>query len=347
MKKPTTLNEIPAHFIGRILKKIGDEDGIKVELEPVWKHVGRITRNDGTFSYFRGAHFDFNTMGAVKLAVDKDYTAYFLQKAGYRVIPGKTFYSDRFAKKLGSKATIAAAYKYAKKVHGFPVILKPNSSTQGTLVCTVYNKKSFMEAAEKICAIKNILLVQPLLSGHDYRLVVLDQEIISAYSRLPLTVIGNGTSTIDELLEQKQQKFRKEGRDTIIDQDDFRIDNKLKRSTLTRKSILAKGKTFALLDNCNLSSGGEAIDVTEKIDPFWKKLAVKIVEDMGLHFCGVDLMIQKNICEPYNRDTNNYHVIEINAAPGVDNYAETGEKQNKLVKEMYRKILHSLAGANS
>jgi hypothetical protein len=47
--------------------------------------------------------------------------------------------------------------------------------------------------------------------------------------RVPLSVIGNGTDTIRQLLDTKQQEFIQSGRDTIIDITDPRILSKLQK----------------------------------------------------------------------------------------------------------------------
>lgn len=336
--------ENPLHFVANLLRELGAEEDIKVDIEPTWQHVGRVTRRDGTVTFFRGAHFDLNGMGSMEIAVDKGYAAYFLKLAGYNVIPGRTFYSPAFDRVLKSNDGPEEAYLYAKEKIGFPVVVKPNSSTQGRLVCVVHDKRTFMQATGKICKMDRTFLVQPFMSGHDYRVVVLDNEVISAYERLPLTVVGDGKSTIDQLLDKKQKKYLARGRDTTIKKDDFRIDNRLKRHGLRRSTVLPDGELFALLDNRNLSTGGDAIDVIDKIDPSYRTLAQNIARDMGLVYCGVDLMIQKDIRKPIDPKKNNYHVIEINAAPGIDHYAQSGNKQKKIVKEMYRRILRKLAG---
>jgi len=200
-----------------------------------------------------------------------------------------------------------------------------------------------MRAARAICNIDKVFLVQPMVEGHDYRVVVLDGEVLSAYERLPLTVTGDGTLTIDQLLSAKQDGFKSGGRDTKIQTNDFRIDNRLRRFRMTRATILPAGSSFALLDNRNLSSGGDAIDVTEAIHPTFRTLASDIVKTMGLRYCGLDLMVKKDIREPLDPQNNSYQVIEINAAPGVDNYAQSGDQQKRIVTEMYRKILLALS----
>ncbi|MDO8668287.1 MAG: cyanophycin synthetase [bacterium] len=341
-KKPNRRPDNPAHSVASLFKQLGREEKIKVRLEPAWQQVGKITRPDGTATYFRGTNFDLNGLGATEIARDKGYAAYFLKLAGFRVIPGKTFYSPKFARQLNSRNDPTAAYEYAKNKIGWPVVVKPNSLSQGRLVCVADDKPTFAQAAQKICRLDRVFLVQPLLLDHDYRVVILDGEVISAYERLPLFVIGDGIATIDELLNKKQKKYEASGRDTTIDKRDFRIDLRLKRHYLNRASVLAKGQIFNLLDNRNLSTGGEAIDATDEIHSSYKNLAVKIVRGMGLRYCGVDLMVQSDIKKPLDPRTNNYYVIEINSAPGIDNYAKSGAKQKKIVKEIYRKILKKL-----
>lgn len=60
-------------------------------------------------------------------------------------------------------------------------------------------------------------------------MVVFDDEIISAYMRIPLSITGNGTDTIRELIDTKQQDFIESGRDTLIDISDIRLISKLQK----------------------------------------------------------------------------------------------------------------------
>ena len=94
-------------------------------------------------------------------------------------------------------------------------------------------------------------------------------------------------------------------------------------------SIPANGKRLVLLDNANLSSGGEALDVTDSLPVKYKKIAVDATSYMGLRLCGVDLMVSGDSC----------WILEINAAPGLDHYVKTGRTQKRLVEDLYLKVL--------
>ncbi len=306
-------------------------------MEPEYGFVGQITFKSGKKVLFRDRNFNINPLGSSEIARDKGYADFFLKHYGYHTSEGQTFFSEARNQRIEVKRTIDDGFSYAKKI-GLPVILKPNNLSQGTLVTKVYNKREYYSVARKIFRRTPVMLVQRFYAGNDYRIVVLDNEVISAYQRIPLFVIGNGKSSIAELVVQKQEDFVSTERDTEIDLSDFRIMRKLKRQGLNLESILAKGEKVYLLDNANLSTGGDAIDVTDRIHPDFHQLAVRITKDMGLRMCGVDIITSNDISTPMK----DYVVIEINSAPGLDNYASIGNKQKDRVDELYLKVLKAL-----
>lgn len=324
--------------LSRLLVKIAPRAGAKVFLEPKYGRVGQIVCSNGKIHYFRGNNFDLNPMGSSAIAIDKDYANFFMSKLGYPTIPGKAFYSEKFCKVIKSKDGMGEAYKFAKKL-GFPVIVKPNSKSQGKCVFKVNNKLAFYKACLEVFKCDRVVLVQKFIQGNDYRIVVLDGEVISAYQRLPLTVTGNGIDSISELLKKKQLEFKKAGRETKININDIRIKMFLAEDRTKVSAILKKGEKCQLLPNANLSSGGEALDVINDIHKDFKNISVKLTAKMGLRFCGVDLMIDGSIaCAP-----KKYYVIEINSAPGIDNYFAMGKQQQKIVEELYIKVLKAIA----
>ena len=118
--------------LGRMLQKIAPRIGATVLIEPEWGIVGQITFKSGRHSYFRYNTLDLNPMGGSEIARDKDYSNFFMGAMGYPTVPSsRTFFSDQWATTIGSpRRNIDAAYRYARKL-GFPVIVKPNSGSQG------------------------------------------------------------------------------------------------------------------------------------------------------------------------------------------------------------------------
>ncbi len=122
-----------------LLKKLAPRIGARVVLEPEWQIAGQIVYRNGSKRYFRYNTLDLNPVGASDIAKDKDYANFFMRKMRYPTIQGKAFFSDEWCEAIGSRRDVNAAYAYARKL-GFPLIVKPNSGTQGTDVALVHDK---------------------------------------------------------------------------------------------------------------------------------------------------------------------------------------------------------------
>ena len=332
--------KIKLPYLTKLISKIAPQIGARVVVEPQWKIAAQVIYPNGVVRSLRMYSLDLNNIASADIARDKDFAKFFMKNRGYPIAEGQTFFEKKWAETVKSDRTISSALEYARKL-GFPVIVKPNSKSQGAGVSLVGNKKELKSALIEIFKGDRVAIVERYLPGHDYRVVVLDKEIISVYERIPLSVVGDGKSSIISLLKKKQEQFILSKRDTKINFSDPRIKLKLKKAGYTFKSILPKDEKIFLLDNANLSSGGDSIDLTKNIHPGFKKIAVELTKDMGLRISGVDIMVIDGDITFQPKKTS-YYIIEINAAPGLDHYVTTGSEQRKIVEEMYLKILKAL-----
>lgn len=327
-------------LITSIIQKVAEEIGAVVLLDPECTFMGLITFKNGNKTFFRTSRFSINSSGSVAIAKDKGVSSFFLNKFGYKVTEGKTFFSEELCEEIANSRNIDAGFYYAKEL-GFPVIVKPINLSQGVFVTKVYNKQEYYQATKKILQKTSGFIVERFYSGNDYRIVVLDDDVVSAYQRIPLLIMGDGQSNVLELMQQKQETFIKNGRKEIIDFEDYRIKKNLRRRKLNFNSIILKNNIVYLLDNANLSTGGEAIDFTENIHPDFQKLAVSITKDMELRLAGVDILTS-DITSPIV----DYTIIEVNGAPSLTHYASFGEVQTKRVENLYLKVLKALENEN-
>lgn len=325
---------------GELVARLGPRLGLQVELEPAYGYVGQVVRPDGRRFYFRNTGFDLNGQGAAEVARDKAYTAYFLRQMGYPVPEGETFYSSAWCRRIGSDRDVHAAYAYARQL-GFPVIVKPNSKSHGAGVARVFNRRELYRAVRAVFTLAEdrVALVQRVAEGDDYRLVILDGEVPIAYRRLPLAVVGDGRATVEELLRRKQAELWRAGRDARVDPRDYLLQLRLRRLGLHLDSVPPQGARLVLRDAANLSGGGEAVDVTECLHPGFRALAARLARDMGLRYCGLDLLVRGSIEEPPRA----YVVLELNPAPGLDHYARGGEVALRRVEALYERVLRALA----
>ncbi len=329
-------------FASMLIAEIGPSMGISVELEPEYQFAGELVFPNGRRHLFRNTNFNVNPAGSTEIAKDKGYTSFFLRKHGFNVPTSRAFFSEKLNANLAieRRRGVSEAIEFAEQL-GFPVFVKPNNLSQGAFVTKAYSPPDISNVAFEIFRRTDVLLVEQACEGRDYRIVVLGDKIISAYERIPLAVVGNNNHSIDELLQSLKDELETLGRpNSEIDPSDPRIDIKLRELGKTRKSVPTIGERVVLLDNANLSTGGTSVDVTNTIHASFSEISIKATKTLGLQFSGVDILCndltQNASCQVWN-------IIELNAAPGLDNYSSLGDEQASRVKDLYRQILEYLA----
>src|SRR3989344_5867598 len=132
-------------YLTNLVKKLAPKIGAKVIVEPEWGIVAQIIYKNGVVRSLRYLSLDLNHIASSEVAKDKDYAKFFIKRLGYKVAEGKTVFSNHWAKLINAKRTIPSGIQYAKKV-GYPLIVKPNSQSQGSGVCLVWNEKELRSA---------------------------------------------------------------------------------------------------------------------------------------------------------------------------------------------------------
>jgi hypothetical protein len=174
----------------------------------------------------------------------------------------------------------------------------------------------FKEAFENASKYGTVIL-QEHAKGDDFRITVIDGKVVTVLKRYPLSVFGDGASSIIQLLEAKL-RWR-------AAQEDFQGFNDisprapeilfmLEKQRLTFQDILAKGRRVFLRSNANISSGGELECVTDECHPAVKELAVSSATLLGLDLAGVDY-ITTDITRPWNETGG--QICEINPTPAL------------------------------
>ena len=334
------MKKLPA--ISDFFVKYAPEFGASVIVDSEYGYAGRILFPNGVVRYFKYNHIDINTVGSSEIARDKDYGAFFLAHLGYPTIEGKTFFSTQWARDIGSSRTIDEAISWAESL-GYPVYIKPNGSGLGMGVALVYDEAHLREAIDEAFIYDKVILVQrAYMNMNDYRIVVLDGEIQCAYRKTPLTLVGNGTDSVNVLFDEYIEKLKSEGRDISVTLSDYRIKARLIRQGYTTKSVLQDGISLPLLANANLSQGGQCFDETDMMSDEWKKLSVQIARDMNLRFCGIDVLVRDGI----SGEVGEYVIVEMNASPGLNHYRTLNATADARVEHMYKNILTALSKDN-
>lgn len=324
-------------FVLPLIEKIAEEDNIELVKDEEWGSFDIITNGESNF-VIKDYPFNINYSGSAQLCKNKGACSYFLRKLGFLVPREKSFIRFGNMQKTVDQVSVWLRNPIEYLGFDYPMILKPNSLSQGTGVVRIDNYAEGLDALYSIQHIPDDLFtIQEYVAGHDCRIVVLNGEIIQAYERVPFSIVGDGNSNIEELLKERQKQFITNNRDKFVDISDTRILKRIDDAGYRVNTILQKGESIRLQDICNLSLGGTAIDIQNVLSQTIKNVAIEVAKKLNLNLCGVDIMISR-------LDSDDYSILEVNSAPGLDNYLYSREERDNYLKEVYRKILHSIHG---
>jgi len=240
----------------------------------------------------------------VELACDKEDTKYLLEQAEVEVPRG-----DIISRESG----LEDACRYV----GYPLVIKPIDGNHGRGITVDINSYEDALVAFKIAKeVSRRVIVEKYITGEDYRLLVINNNFVAAAKRTPAHVVGDGKSTIEELVEEVNKDPRRGyGHEKVLTAITI---NDLTKTIIadagyTVGSVLKEGERLILKDTANLSTGGTAEDVTDIVHPANVSMAERISKIIDLDICGIDVMTS-DISQPLS-DTGGA-VLEVNAGPG-------------------------------
>ena len=224
----------------------------------------------------------------VEIACDKEDTKDLLEQAEIPVPKGEIIKSEE-------------GLESALKRIEFPIVIKPIDGNHGRGITTnITTKENAIIAFHAAKNVSRSVIVEKYITGDDYRMLVINYKLVAAAKRTPARVIGDGTSTIEKLVEEvNKHPKRGYGHEkvlTYIKIDDLTL-TLLKNKNLTPQSVLKKGEIVNLKDTANLSTGGTSEDVTDLVHPYNVFMCERIARIIGLDICGIDIMTS-SISEP-------------------------------------------------
>ncbi|PHR62745.1 MAG: ATP-dependent carboxylate-amine ligase [Robiginitomaculum sp.] len=336
-------------FLADILREICAENDLGFYVEPRFGYVGYIEFASGQRSFFTGSSLQINHEAASKIALDKDYTAHFLRQSGLKAADGILICSPEFCTETSQKHPamadslngMEAAAQYAIE-QDFPLFVKPNAGASGRNIYRVRSQDQLSTALTQVFQSHTKALVQPAITGRDYRVLVLDGKIVLAYQRIALCVCGNGMDTLTSLIEAKTEELLAAGRGHCLITAHDNIASHLQSQDRTLDDIIAVGEIVSLLPNANLSTGGEIVPVLDELSDSFKAICIQAANTIGLTFAGVDVL-----CADHRNTSADCTILELNSAPGMRNYASLGATQKDKVIEIYRSMVDLLETGQS
>ncbi|KOS08100.1 cyanophycin synthetase [Flavobacterium akiainvivens] len=241
---------------------------------------------------------------AVDIACNKEQTKRMLDAASIPVANGGICSTEEGLKEIINKIN-------------YPIVLKPLDGNHGKgasiNVKTWEHAVAGLEFAQKY---GSRVIVEKFITGFDFRVLVIDNKVVAAAQRVPAHVKGNGTDTIEKLIETENLDPRRGyGHENVlteitVDRDTTDL---LEKKGYTLETVPAQDEIVYLKSTANLSTGGTSVDVTDLMHPENIFLSERISRVIGLDVCGIDIMAE-NLTQPLKE--NGGVILEVNAAPG-------------------------------
>lgn len=228
-----------------------------------------------------------------------------------------------------------------------PLVVKPNKGSQGKGITVGIEslfeyrmavKKSFEHARKKNAW---VIVEEEQVGFDEYRVLVTNEQVIGVIQRVPANVVGDGTSSIKQLIRVKNSDPR---RGEAIDHPPlFRIkfDSEMKeflsKRGLTGRSVPQKNQRVYLRGVSNISMGGDSLDFTDKAHPSVEEICLKAINAIpGLSLGGVDFMTTDITAK---QDETTYSILEVNNSPGIDIHDFPFEGKNRRAGQAFLREL--------
>jgi cyanophycin synthetase len=251
------------------------------------------------------AETDRTSAIAESIASDKDMTKSLLKACGVPVPEGSLVRSAE------------EAWEEAQDI-GLPVVIKPYDGNHGRGVTLNLMTQEDVTAAYEIASAEGdsaSVIVERYIVGDEHRLLVVGNRMVAAAKGESLWVIGDGKSSVKELVEQQINIDPRRGETEefplglVKPEESAEIILDLKRQGMTADSIPAVEQRVLIQPNGNV-----AIDVTDQVHPENQRLVALATRIVGLDISGIDLVCQ-DISKPLQEQGG--AIIEVNASPGL------------------------------
>lgn len=254
----------------------------------------------------------------------KSVTKELLSRNDVPVPPGESFTDYR------------KAVRYFKAV-SWPVVIKPVLGSHGRGITTGVEEKGDFDKAWDIAKEKSSeIIVERHIAGCDIRVNVIGGRAVAACLRIPANVVGDGHSTIGELVAEKNKRRRRNPAHLLMSEYIKRLDL-LERSGISVDAVPAEGERVWLSSVANVSVGGEGVQLVEHLDPRILRVAERVARAFPrVHHVGVDVVVPEysrpQDCKPYVIEVNTNSAI---SAPVFPNYGKAVDLPGLLLDYLF------------
>ncbi|HHF7367791.1 TPA: hypothetical protein ACPSKY_002936 [Legionella bozemanae] len=206
-----------------------------------------------------------------------------------------------------------SAYQYGIEL-GFPLAVKPISESLSIhAFCTIQTPNELKEAIKIVKQVDFRVLVEQHIPGNVYRSLIIDDSLIACVMRQPGSVIGDGISTFEELIDKKN-KVAGVSHSRKINLNSY-LKKILEAQGVAFNTVINQGQQIFISRKVTIGSGAQISNVIDLIHPENKLLLERVHKVLNIPLTGLDFICQ-DISLPWHKQQ--FGIIENNSFPYID-----------------------------
>jgi D-alanine-D-alanine ligase-like ATP-grasp enzyme len=282
------------------------------EIDLKGRRFERFTNDDGWMwlTPQKTVSYPFVTFAAARLSALKDLTYALAEQAGL-VIPATLLTSEATPQQIA-----AFLERYA------PIVVKPLQSHASIGLTLNVTTPEALQSALRLAENEKGILLQQQFKGEEIRVTVFRGRVVSAILRQTARVIGDGTSTIEELIAVEN-----EARKTLVFEwlSYPQLDETLVQPGLLHSQSVPAEDEIIELNKVTMASGGASFyNVTDELHNSYKEAVLRFAATVNPEFMAVDIMAT-DYTQPLSAD--NYVFIETNTSPSLKLYYSVRDRK--------------------
>lgn len=207
----------------------------------------------------------------------------------------------------------AQAWHLAQSL-GLPVVVKPLDGNRARGVTLDLMDQASVETAWQLAKREGTqVLVERCIRGYEHRVLVVGDFVVAATRGESLSVVGDGCSTVAQLIEAQINQHSRCLIDNTLERIDLstnaKVQGELQRQQLDAHAVPAEGQQVTLLRTGNLT-----VDCTDEVHPNIAHHAIMAARTIGLDIAGIDMVLQ-DIRRPLLEQGG--AIVEVNAGPSL------------------------------
>lgn len=258
------------------------------------------------FGAGRCSWYPQNNATASTLASDKYFAGRILAQAGVAALGGEYFFlHDRHRAHRPAGHEREDALAHFRQLGG-SAFAKPLTGSRGDFAQALHDEAALIKYLGEVAQYYDAILMQPIVAGNEYRVFLLDDDVLFTARKHPPSLTGDGIGSVRDLLAAHNHDLRSRGLSPVFVDRDAGLD-----------AVLPQGQRWEIPGRMNLSAGGTMV-LEAPVSLAVPELARKAARALGLRVAAIDLFAD------IGGDPSALQVIEVNSNPSIRLLEQSG-----------------------